>query len=298
MADDISDLRLLTQLVAAGSLTETSKRLNSSLPAVSRRLAEMESRLGVRLIERHARRFHLTEEGQILYARALRIVAEIDEAEAEVSASGKAPQGQLRVICPVHFGRQTIAPLVARFSVDNPGVRIELVLSDAEVDLTADEADIALHVDIPVNQSMVARRIVASRKVACASPAYLAAHGSPQRPEDLLNHQCLRLVRGRRMIDRWLFQEAGAIREIHVSGRLSTTSSEVIYQWVRDGYGIGIKALWDIEEDLATGRLVECLAPFSCDKIDLYVIYAPRPFLPLRMRVFIDYLVAHFGAHG
>jgi DNA-binding transcriptional LysR family regulator len=108
-------------------------------------------------------------------------------------------------------------------------------------------------------------------------------------------HQCLRLVRGRRLIDRWRFQYDGAIREVLVSGRLSTTSSEVLYQWALDGYGIGIKALWDIEEDLAKGRLVECLAPFACDNIDLFVVYAPRPLLPLRMRVFTDYLIEQLG---
>ncbi|MDB5761407.1 MAG: transcriptional regulator, LysR family protein [Herminiimonas sp.] len=295
MADDISDLRLLTQLVAAGSLTEASKRLNSSLPAVSRRLADMESRLGVRLIERHARRFRLTEEGEALYERALHIVAEVDEAEAEASARGKAPQGRLRVICPVQIGRQRIAPLAARFSALNPGVHIELVLSDAVIDVTADEADLALHVGLPTNQSMVARLLLASRRVVCASPAYLAAHGAPQRPEDLSAHQCLRLVRGRRLIDRWRFECDGAIREMQVSGRLSTTSSEVLYQWALEGYGIGIKALWDIEEDLATGRLVECLAPFACDNIDLFVVYASRPLLPLRMRAFTDYLIKQLG---
>jgi DNA-binding transcriptional LysR family regulator len=142
---------------------------------------------------------------------------------------------------------------------------------------------------------MVARRLLASRRVVCASPAYLAAHGAPQHPEDLSAHQCLRLVRGRRLMDRWRFQCDGAIRELQVSGRLSTTSSEVLYQWALEGYGIGIKAMWDIEDDLATGRLVECLAPFACDTIDLFVVYASRPLLPLRMRVFTDYLVKQLG---
>jgi DNA-binding transcriptional LysR family regulator len=293
MADEISELRLLTQLVAAGSLTEASKRLNSSLPAVSRRLGAMEARLGVRLIDRHARRFQLTEEGALLYERARRILAEVDEAEAEASAGSRAPRGSLRMICPVHIGRVHIAALVARFSGMYPGVQVELVLSDAQVDVSADEADIALSVGLPSNPLVVARRFAEGRRVVCASPAYLARHGVPKVPEDLADHECLRLVRGRRRVDRWRFQRAGELFEVPVNGRLVTTSSEVMYQWALDGYGIGIKGLWDIQHDLDTGRLVECVRSFACDDVDLYLVYMRRPHLPSRMRVFVDFMMEH-----
>ena len=291
MADEISELRLLTQLVAAGSLTEASKRLNSSLPAVSRRLAAMEARLGVRLIDRHARRFQLTEEGALLHERARKILVEVDEAEAEASAGGSAPRGYLRLVCPVHIGRVRIAGLVARFSALYPGVRVELVLSDAQVDLTADDADLALSVGVPDNPLVVARRFAQGRRVVCASPGYLARHGMPAVPEDLAEHACLRLVRGRRRVDRWRFQRDGEVFEVAVDGRLITTSSEVMYQWTIDGLGIGLKGLWDIRDDLASGRLVECLRSYACDDVDLCLVYVRRPHLPPRMRVFIDFLM-------
>lgn len=292
MADEISDLRLLTQLVAAGSLTEASKRLNSSLPAVSRRLGAMEARLGVRLIDRHARRFQLTEEGALLHERARRILTEVDEAEAEASAGGRAPRGSVRMICPVHIGRVRMAGLVASFSRMYPGVQVELVLSDAQVDVTADEADVALSVGLPANPLVVARRFAGGRRVVCASPDYLARHGVPQVPEELADHDCLRLVRGSRRMDRWRFQRDGELFEVPVSGRLVTTSSEVMYQWTLDGYGIGIKGLWDIAHDLESGRLVECVRSFACDDVDLYLVYARRPHLPPRIRVFVDFLMA------
>lgn len=291
MADEINELRLLTQLVLAGSLTEASKRLNSSLPAVSRRLSAMEARLGVRLIERHARRFQLTEEGALLHERAVQILMDVDEAEAEASAAGKSPQGQLRFLCPVHIGRTRIANLVARFSQLYPGVRVELALTDAPVDVVTSDIDLALYVGQPENPLTVARRIFAGRRAVCASPAYVQKHGMPQTPEELAQHECLRLVRGSKLSSRWRFQRDGVVFEVPVGGRLSTTSSEVLHQWTLDGYGIGIKTLWDIEEDLASGRVIECLAPYACDDIDLHIVYGRRTHLPLRMRVFIDFMM-------
>src|SRR5882757_6766301 len=131
LSDEISDLRLFTRIVAAGSLSETARRIHSSLPAVSRRLAAMEERLGVRLIDRGPRRFTLTEEGGVLYERALTILRDLDAAEAEATAQAKHPRGRLRVGVPLEIGRRRVAPLVAEFTARYPGISIELVLSDS-----------------------------------------------------------------------------------------------------------------------------------------------------------------------
>ena len=297
MADEISDLRLFARIVAAGSLSETARRLNSSLPAMSRRLAAMESRLGARLVDRSSRRFALTEEGILLHERAAGILAELDEVEAEVGARSAAPQGHLRIGAPLEIGRRRFAPLIAEFSRRYPRVTIELVLNDSRVDVVGDDLDIGLHVDELSDGNVIARKLLASRRVVCASPEYIAEHGVPATPHDLREHNCIRLVRGRHVLDRWMFVDGKKAFEVQVQGALSTNNAEVMHGWILGGRGIGIKALWDIEDDLLAGRLVEVFAPFNHDTINLYVIYPTRRHLPSRVRNFIDFVFAAVGKH-
>jgi DNA-binding transcriptional LysR family regulator len=296
LADQISDLRLFTRMVSAGSLSETARRLNSSLPAMSRRLAAIEARLGVRLVERSSRRFVLTEEGSLYYERGLSVLAELDKAEAEVGAKVKTPRGSLRVGAPLEIGRRRFAPLIAEFTQRYPGISVELVLSDSRLDVVGDELDVGLHLDVPTDGSVVARKLLSSRRVVCASPDYASRHGAPDKPDDLLMHDCIRLVRGRHVFDRWIFREGGQLREVQVHGTLSSNNAEVTHGWALMGRGISLKALWDIEEDLSAGRLVEFLAPYACDEIDLYATYATRSHLPPRVRVFIDFVAAAITA--
>ena len=291
VSDEISDLRLFTRMVAAGSLSETARRVHSSLPAVSRRLAGMEARLGVRLIDRGSRRFTLTEEGALLHERALTILRDLDNAEAEATARAKHPRGRMRVGVPLEIGRRRIAPLVAEFTARYPGISIELVLSDSRVDVLEEELDIVIHVDQAQDGNLISRVLLYSSRVIIASPDYLARHPAPERPIDLLDHDCARLVRGRRVFDRWIFKEDGRVREIQVQGTLLTNNSEVMHEWALAGRAVTIKALWDVEEDLRAGRLVQLLKPYQCDDMNLYATYATRAHLPPRMRLFIDFLV-------
>ena len=298
MTDQISDLRMFARMVAAGSLSETARRLNSSPAGVSRRLAAIESRLGVRLVDRNSRRFALTAEGAFYHKRALHILAELDDAEAEIGAQAKRPYGQLRVGVPLEIGRRRLASLIAEFTREFPDIGVELMLSDSCLDVIGDELDVLLHLDVPTDNTVVARKLLTDRRVVCASPIYLSAHGVPEKPGDLLEHDCIRLVRGRQLFDRWSFKEAGRLREVQVRGRLSTNNAEVMHGWALLGCGICFKAMWDIEEDLREGRLAELLLPYACDEISLYASYATRRFLPPRIRVFIDFIAAALARNG
>ena len=296
MSDEISDLRLLTHLVAAGSLTAAAERINSSLPAVSRRLAALEARLGVRLIDRNARRFNLTEEGSSLHDRALRILAEVDEAEAEASSKGGQISGRLRIGAPLQIGRQKIAPLIAKFSLTHPKVKLDLVLTDADLDVPDEDLDIMLRLQMPTAPNLVVRRVIMGRRVVCASPDYAKRFGLPAQPEDLRKHNCMVLVRGRRRADRWVFERDQQRFEVQVNGSLTSTSSDVIRAWTLAGCGICLKVLWDIEDDLRSGRLIECVPEYACDTSDLYATYATRQYLPLRMRAFLDFIIEHMNS--
>lgn len=293
MSDAIGDLRLLVELVAAGSLTRAAQVLDSSLPAVSRRLAAMEARLGVRLIERHARRFQLTEEGGRLHERALRILAEVDEAEAEASARGTV-RGRLRVGTLQGLGRQHISALVAEFAARHPQLEVELRLSD-KPDLIEDDIDIALQIDPPQSPRLVSRRLMRSRRAIIASPDYLR-HAPPLRqPNDLRQHRCICLVRGHRVLDRWTFVEDGRPREIQVPHHLLCDSGEITRAWALAGHGVALKLLWDIEEDLVAGRLQECLADTVSERIDLFAVYPQQRYLPARLRAFLDFVGERMG---
>jgi DNA-binding transcriptional LysR family regulator len=279
-------------MVTAGSLSETARRLHSSLPAMSRRLAAMEARLGVRLIDRGTRHFALTQEGSVLYERGIGILAELDAAEAEIAANVAAPQGHLRIGAPLEIGRRRFAPLIAEFSKQYPGVSVELVLNDSQFDVVGDELDVGLLIDQPTDGNLTSRQLLSSRRVVCAAPEYIAEHGFPEKPDDLLRHNCIRLVRGRHVFDRWTFAENSKLREVRVRGALMTDNAEVMHGWALMGRGLVLKALWDIEDELKDGRLVEVLAPFAYNAINLYAVYPAREHLPPRVRVFLDFAIA------
>lgn len=292
MEDEISDIRLFARMVAAGSLSETARRSHRSLTAMSRRLTAFEARLGVRLVERGPRRFTLTEEGNVLHERIVSILSELDEAEAEASVRAQVPRGRLRVGAPLEIGRRRIAPLVAQLAEQYPHITVDLLLSDARLDVLGEELDVGLHVDLPNDGNVVSRVLISSRRVVCASPEYLSRHPAPSTPAELEQHDCIRFIRGRHIVDHWMFLEKGKTVQTPIRGTLCTNNSEVMHEWALAGRGVASKAKWDIAGDLQAGRLVELLAPFACNEIKLYATYPSRNYLPPRTRVFIDFMAA------
>jgi DNA-binding transcriptional LysR family regulator len=292
--DEISDMRAFAQMIEAGSLSAAARLADASPAAMSRRLAALEKRLGVRLVQRTSRRFDLTLEGAQFHERVLAILGAVDEAEAEASAQSRTPRGLLCVGAPSEIGRKQIAPIITAFCARYPEVEVRLVLSDIGLDVIDDNLDIALRIGLPPDTGVIAKKLLSSRRIVVGSPAYLARHGTPRTPAELASHDCIRLVRGQRVFDRWRFMEDGQTFDIAVSGRLSTASGEVLHDWVRDGQGLALKALWDIEHDLASGALVECLADYHCDVIELYAVFASRRHLAPRVRAFLDFVAAKF----
>jgi DNA-binding transcriptional LysR family regulator len=290
MADEVAELQLFVEIVRAGNLSAAARALNSSPAAMNRGLTALESRLGVRLVTRTSRSFELTEEGQLFYERCTRIVADIADAEAEASSKGSTVRGKLRIGAPMELGRRLIAPLITDFRQKFPDVQVHLMLSDSGLDVIDESLDVALRIGLPADSSVIAKKILSAKRIVCASPAYLKKHGVPAKPSDLLQHDCIRLVRGRRVMDTWIFQDQGRRFEVIVNGTMSTTSGEVMHDWVRAGKGIGLKAAWDLQTELAAGTIVQCLSEFWCDKIDLFAICANRQHLSPRIRAFLNFV--------
>ena len=183
LADEITELRLFVAIVQAGNLSAASRALNASTAAMSRGLTK--SRLGVRLVTRTTRSFELTDEGRAFYERCERIIVDIDEAEAEASSKGHAVRGNLRIGAPMEIGRRLIGPLIARFSATYPGTKVHLTLSDSGLDFIDDALDVALRVGLPSDTSVVAKKVLSTKRIVCASPEYFTRHGKPQTPHDL-----------------------------------------------------------------------------------------------------------------
>lgn len=292
--DDISDFALFCGIVDAGGISAGALALGSSPAAVSRRLTALEAKLGVRLAERSSRRFRLTDEGLLLYERSRSILERVRDAEAEVASRGGAARGMLRVGAPVDFGRRHVAPLLADFTNRHAGLEAHLTLSDRGLEIEADACDLVLRYGLPNDPAVIARKIATTDRLICASPSYLARRGTPLSPDDLAEHNCLRLARRHQLLDRWDFTRGENQYEVRVRGTLSSGDGAVLYRWALSGEGISSEAFWDVADDLAAGRLVRVLPDYRCPAIELYAVFAPGKPVPPRIRLFVDHLIQAF----
>jgi DNA-binding transcriptional LysR family regulator len=289
--DEVSEFALFRAIVETGGISAAALALQSSPAAVSRRLSALETKLGVRLAERSSRRFRLTDEGLLLYERSRSILDQIRDAEAEVASRGGTARGLLRIGAPADFGRKHIAPILPAFTAQHPGLDAHLILSDIGLENEADGCDLVFRVGLPSDPTMIARKVGTTRQVVCASPSYIARRGTPASPEELHGHNCLRLARRHRLIDRWRFTNEGNDFEVLVSGTLSSGDGSVLRAWAEAGEGVSWEAYWDIADDLAAGRLIELLPEYPSSSIELYAVFAPSKPVPPRIRLFVDHML-------
>jgi LysR family transcriptional regulator, transcriptional activator for dmlA len=289
--DEVSEFALFRAIVETGGISAAAAALQSSPAAVSRRLSALEARLGVRLAERSSRRFRLTDEGLLLYERSRSILDQIRDAEAEVASRGGAARGLLRIGAPSDFGRKHIAPLLPAFTALHPGLDAHLTLSDIGLENETDGCDLVFRFGLPSDPTMIVRKIATTSQVVCAAPSYLERRNRPNSPDELRGHDCLRLARRHRLIDRWRFKGNGSDFEVHVTGRLSSGDGSVLRSWALAGGGISWEAYWDIADDLTAGRLIELLPEYRCSSVELYAVFAPSKPVPPRIRLFVDHML-------
>jgi DNA-binding transcriptional LysR family regulator len=294
MADTLKEMSVFARIVAAGSLSAAARDLSLSPALVSRRLAALEARLGVRLLHRTTRSLHLTVEGARYYDACSRVLAEIEDANAEVSRGRAEPQGALKVALPASFGHQHVAPLIVQFAERYPKVELALSLSDRRVSVVDEGFDVAITIAHLEDSSLAARKLAPNRRVVCASPTYLHKHGTPRTPEDLVAHNCLTTSD---FTMTWDYKDphgrAGAAR---VRGRYACDNWEVLREWALAGLGVALKSTWDVYRHLQDGSLVALFAGYSFHSdVAIYAVYPHRRLLPAKTRVFIDFLAKSFG---
>lgn len=294
-----AELGFFSTLAGAPSLSAAGRDLGISTAAVSKRLAQMESRLCVTLVNRTTRRMSLTPEGEVVLERARRILDEIAGLDELLSQSKGVPKGLLRVNATLGFGRTHVAPVISRFAQSHPGVDVQLQLSVHPPAFSEDAFDVCIRFGEPPDARVIARRIAPNRRVLCASPAYLARCGQPKVPHDLTRHNCIGIRQGDEAYGLWRLSTGRGARErtesIKTRGSLATNDGEIAVRWALDGHGIVMRAEWDIKRHLRSGRLVQVLPSYQTPGADIYAVYSQRYQLSTRVRTFVDFLAQHLG---
>jgi DNA-binding transcriptional LysR family regulator len=292
------DLSFFSTLARHASLAAAGAELGLSPPAVSRRLAALEQRLGVRLLNRTTRRMSLTPEGERYLADGERILRDIESLERSLQAGREAPQGLLRLNATFGFGRRHLSPVISAFVRQHPKVQVMLELTDQPLDLTAHAMDLGIFFGPPPDARVLARRIVANRRLLCASPAFVARNGAPLDPADLSRLPCIVIRENRRAWNHWTLTRGHESRLIKVHGPLSTNHGEVAVDWALNGHGVLLRSEWDIRGLLHEGRLVQVLPEWSDAAADIHAVYPQRHHLSATVRAFIDFLVSWFDAES
>jgi LysR family transcriptional activator of dmlA len=291
-----ADLGFFSILAGSRNLSAAARELGLTAAAVSKHLAQMEARAGVPLVNRTTRSMNLTPEGALYLSRARRILDDIDDLAQSLGASTERPTGLLRVNATLGFGRGHIAPAISRFVAQNPQMSVQLQLSVAPPALTKDAFDVCIRFGEPPDARVVARRLASNRRILCASPSYLAAHGMPATADDLTRHNCIGIRQGDEAYGVWrLTRGRGGSRakeSIKIRGNLTTNDGEVAVKWALDGHGILMRAEWDVRQYLDRGELIQILNTYQTPNADIFAVYPRRQQLSQRIRVFVDFLAA------
>lgn len=291
MDNRAGEMMVFVRVVEAGSFSEAARLMLMTPSTVSKLIARLEARLGVRLMERSTRRLALTEEGQFYYERSQALLAQIDETEQQIAQGGAEAEGIVRVTSSVSFGTTALEPLLPAFFQAYPKVVVDLSLSDEVVDLYLDRTDVAIRVGKLADSNLMARRIGETKRCIVASPAYLARHGTPRTPEDLIHHNCLGF-NFRRAMPVWPMREGGRIVERMLSGSLLVNNGDTLRRMAIAGVGIIRLADYHLRGPINRGELVELLADSDIGVVDdVHALYRGSQFLPARVRSFLDFMV-------
>jgi DNA-binding transcriptional LysR family regulator len=293
--DRLQTIRVFVQVVEQGGFARAGTALDMSNAVVSRHIADLESHLGARLLNRTTRRLSLTETGQAYLEKARQVLQMLDEADAIASADSKLARGTLRVFAPTTFGELQLSRILPDFIRSQPNLKIEVTLSDRSVDIVRTGYDVGIFTDFQkFDASMVVRQLAISEVFVCASPEYVRRHGAPKKPEDLANHACLNYS-FEELRHAWFFPwNAKARHKVPVSGPVMSNNGELLRGFAHAGAGVLLRPTFVLDGDLDSGRLVRLLPDHRLGHLSVVMAYPSRRQVPAKLRSFVDFMVARF----
>ena len=292
--DTLSDLGFFVLVSKMGSLAAAAQELGVTPPTMSKRLAALERRLGVRLLNRTTRRMSLTAEGEALLSEGSRLLHEIALLEQRLTGARATPRGLLRVHATLGFGRRHVAPAVSAFARKHAEVEVQLHLSDRLPNLVEQGFDVAVRIGELADARLTARKLAGNARVLCASPAYLRDAGEPAKPADLQAHQCLVIRESDETYGAWHLTRGLRRETVKVRGRLSTNDGEAALDWALKGHGILLRSQWDAARHLRSGRLRAVLPQWTLPPADIVAVFPTKQDLSAKTRAFVDHLVEAF----
>ncbi len=265
---------------------------------MGRRLDALEQHLGVKLMHRSTRGLQLTDLGEQYLERARSLLKDFDEADASVARGGKSVRGHLVVSAPAAFGRRHIAPHAPAFLARYPDLKLSFNFTDSLVDLVRQGYDMGIRIGEVTDPNYVALKLFPNRRVVCGAPSYFELYGVPRTPDDLVRHNCLAFNMQGGQQRGWTFLRDGRQVAVKVAGNLDCNDGELLYNWVKQGLGIGWRSTWEIQAELKAGELVTVLDEYALPAYDIQAVYPQQRYLPAKVRFFIDYLKGIYNTPG
>lgn len=292
--DAFSDIKLIDLIVRLGNMAGAAQELGVTPPVISRRLALLEKRLGVRLLNRTTRKISLTPEGERYLEEGSRILAELNALEGRISGGSKQPQGTLRIAATFGFGRTYMTPALSRFVAEYPQIDVQLHLSDKSVNLVDQGFDLLVRFGEMSDSGLTARLLARNRRLLCAAPAYLASIGKLGHPRDLTRHNCIFIREADEVFGTWHFSSGNETETVKVRSNLSTNDGSSALAWALDGHGLLIRSEWEIARHLKAGELVQVLPEWRTPSADIYLVFHADRQMPAKLRALVDWLLRDF----
>ncbi|BCN26797.1 LysR family transcriptional regulator [Vibrio alfacsensis] len=287
--DQLSAMRAFVRVVQTGSFSATGREMKTSQTTISKKVAALEKKIGVKLLARSSRDHALTPAGARYYQTCVDILGELDEAETAARSETASPQGTVRISAPVAFGRILLAPIMAEFFQRYPDIKVDLRLSDRHTDLISDGIDVAIRARQLEDSTLVARHLFDNPMLALAAPSYLDRNGTPKKPDDLTQHNCL-IYSGMQEINIWRFTKEDKEHSVAVSGNFQSDNGDVLLEVALTGMGIVILPIWMVESHIKAGRLKQVMSDYLGQNLPFNAVYLQSRYTPLKVRSLIDYL--------
>jgi LysR family transcriptional regulator, transcriptional activator for dmlA len=291
----ISDIQLFALVARHRSMAAAAQEFGVTPPMVSRRIAMLEKRLKVRLLNRTTRRISLTPEGEIYWQRSVEIAEQLHALEQQLSTGNEAPQGVLRIGASLGFGRQHIAPMLAELTSLFPKVDVQLHLSDRPIEMVESAIDVWVRFGQPSDNRLTARLLANNQRLLCASPRYLEEAGTPLTPADLSRHQCIFIRQAEEPYGSWQLRKGTRSETVKVHSKLSSNDGACAVDWALAGHGIVLRSSWDVDHHIAASRLVRVLSDWTLPEANIFLIYKASNPLSAKVRAVVDLLLQRFA---